>query len=255
MEKKNKNKSKIYLKNPTEGELKKQLDLYSSGDEKQFFAVKKIEQAYQKTKQAEQKKRITADVHYAQGLRTGLRHAPYEQLQYERTEKDQAQRNQVLEDARVEYRRHKPHSKRFNKEVFSNSPSQRIVKFNRVKWYREASDMMKSFNAKANHQKPILKPNSISNDFNKAIAASKHSSMAKRFNAIAHHKTTIINPKTISNDFNMTAKTTQQSPRKISLMKYFNKAAHRKTVAEVDHSISSGNIPKKAKNMGRNIEL
>ena len=114
MKEKNDQNLPPHLQNLSAGELKKQLELYGRGEKEQVFAIQCIQKTYDEKQKATQDKRNQADIHYAQGLRAGLPHIPYTDIQYVRDQEDQAYRDQIVQEARTEYRRHDTLRKGFN---------------------------------------------------------------------------------------------------------------------------------------------
>tara|TARA_Y100000114_G_scaffold156111_1_gene182124 strand:- start:13935 stop:14528 length:594 start_codon:yes stop_codon:yes gene_type:complete len=101
-------------KNLTDAELQQKLDLYSQGGEKQFFKIQKIKNSYLDQLKEQQNVRSKSDINFALGVRSGLPHAPYESIKRYREDLDQKFRDQVIEEARGEYRKHQNLGKEFN---------------------------------------------------------------------------------------------------------------------------------------------
>lgn len=118
MEESNKNKSnQITPKNLSDQELQKRLDLYSNGDERQYFDIQKIKRRYIANDSEKQSKRTQADLFYAKGMRSGLPHSSYEKIKSDRENQDQDSRDSVIEEAKSVYRKHQTLSKNFDKKV------------------------------------------------------------------------------------------------------------------------------------------
>ncbi|MDW3191256.1 MAG: hypothetical protein R8G66_02795 [Cytophagales bacterium] len=95
-------------------ELKQKLDLYSKGDERQFFDIQKIKQRYLNQDLDTQNKRSQSDLYYAKGIRSGLPHTSYDRINQDREYQDQKFRDSIIEEAKPIYRRHKNLSRDFN---------------------------------------------------------------------------------------------------------------------------------------------
>ena len=90
----------------SDAEMQKRLDLYSRGDKEQFFKVQKIKKRYIEKSREDLNKRTKSDLFFAQGLRTGLPHGSHETIKYDREEIDQKFRDDTVQEAKTEYRRH-----------------------------------------------------------------------------------------------------------------------------------------------------
>lgn len=101
-------------KNLSDAELQYKLDLYSEGGEKQFFKIQKLRKSYLDQVREQQDIRSKVDINYALGIRAGLPHAPYDSIKNYREEYDQKLRDQIVEEAKLEYRKHENLGKKFN---------------------------------------------------------------------------------------------------------------------------------------------
>lgn len=101
----------------SDGELRDRLDLYSRGSAKQFFKIQKIKQQYLERIRADKDKRITADLHYAQGVRSGLPHIDHGNIQDSREEMDQNYRDSIIKQSKGIYRSNVNLSKLVNRHA------------------------------------------------------------------------------------------------------------------------------------------
>lgn len=100
-------------KNLSDAELQLKLDLYSQGGENQFFKIQKIKKSYLNQLKQQQDLRSKSDINFALGIRAGLPHAPYDSIQRYREDSDQKLRDQIIEEAKSEYRKHENLGKEF----------------------------------------------------------------------------------------------------------------------------------------------
>lgn len=103
-------------KHLSDKEVQERLDLYSKGSPEQFFNVQKIKKKYIEKMREENAKRSQADLHYAHGRRSGLPHAPHETIKDTREMADQNFRDEIVKEAKAEYRNHENLTKQFDKE-------------------------------------------------------------------------------------------------------------------------------------------
>jgi hypothetical protein len=94
--------------------LQHKLDLYSEGGEKQFFKIQTLKKSYLNQVREQQDIRSKVDINFAHGIRTGLPHAPYDSIKNYREDYDQKLRDQIVAEAKVEYRKHENLGKKFN---------------------------------------------------------------------------------------------------------------------------------------------
>lgn len=101
-------------RNLDDAQTQKRLDLYSKGEERQFFSIQKIKQRYLNKTRQEAGVRVKSDLFYAQGVRAGMPHASHDLIKYDRQEADQDFRDSILKEAKQVYRRHDNFRRRFN---------------------------------------------------------------------------------------------------------------------------------------------
>lgn len=135
-------------KDLSDGELQERLDLYSNGSKEQFFKVQKIKQRYVEKIKEEQIKRTKADLHYAQGVRAGLPHAYHDNLKDIRERQDQHFRDEILHEAKAEYKKQENLTKLFDRENPSKTTKQ-VPKINsqKIKVYNKLGKLMGAFKA------------------------------------------------------------------------------------------------------------
>ncbi|MDN5215047.1 hypothetical protein QQ020_23400 [Fulvivirgaceae bacterium BMA12] len=101
--------------NLTHGELQNRLNLYSriGGQMEQSFKVQAIKQKYLKEIKEKEVNRSKSDIHYGQGIRTGLPHTRHEILRDQRDRSDQKLRDDVAKEAKSYYSQNNSLSKYF----------------------------------------------------------------------------------------------------------------------------------------------
>ena len=105
---------KLTSENLSHTELEEKIDLYSKGDQDQFFSIQKIKKRYNEHRTERHNKWSKSDLFFAQGIRTGLPHVSHDQIQFDREVEEQGIRNDVLKEAKGKYRLYQNLSKRFN---------------------------------------------------------------------------------------------------------------------------------------------
>ena len=90
----------------SEQELRNKLDLYErfSKEPENSFKLQKLKNKHLKETNDSSEKRSKEAVNYSLGLRTGLPHAPYQQLKYYHEKEDQKQRDNIAREAKEEYK-------------------------------------------------------------------------------------------------------------------------------------------------------
>lgn len=68
--------------------------------------IQKIKERYKTEVESNQEKQAKSDIHYAQGLRSGLPHTNHESLQDLRDRKDLDHRDHIVSEAKSEYHKH-----------------------------------------------------------------------------------------------------------------------------------------------------
>lgn len=119
--------------NLSHDELQNRLDLYSrtNGNERTYFDVQKIKDKYEKEIRQIEGNRTKADIHYAQGIRSGLPHARYESIQITYERHDQNLRNNVAQEAKAYYQKNSSLGKAF--EAGSPMPEKIKKTFDKAK--------------------------------------------------------------------------------------------------------------------------
>ena len=122
----------------SERHVKERISLYSRmGNERQYFDIQKLQKSYENRQQETQHNRTQVDIYYAQGLRTGLPHASYESIAYQREQEDRSNRTKLLEQAKAIYNRGQNLSRWLNKEAVNkdiapSTPAKQLQKSNRL---------------------------------------------------------------------------------------------------------------------------
>ena len=128
----------LIAKNLTHHEVVKRLDLYSKGDEKQFFKIQKIKKEYQKEIKDREDKRIASNIFHDQGWRKGLHPDARHRIENDRELRDQILRDETVEAAKNNYRLFETHSKQFNESTDRS---------NDTKAYKQLASLMAEYNA------------------------------------------------------------------------------------------------------------
>lgn len=89
-------------------ELKERLDMYSAitrskEETDRYFDVERMKQKYLDEIRQRGENRTKGGIYYAQGLRSGLRHTPYEDIREMHEEQDRKLRNDVTRQAKEYY--------------------------------------------------------------------------------------------------------------------------------------------------------
>ncbi|AXG72973.1 hypothetical protein DVK85_01480 [Flavobacterium arcticum] len=145
-------------KSLSERHVKERISLYSRmGNERQYFDIQKLQKSYENRQQATQHNRTQGDLYYAQGVRTGLPHASYETIAYQREQEDHDNRSKLLAQAKAVYNRGHNLSRWLNKEAINTNVS--IAPVTPTRQLHKANRLSPYFNA----------PVTIKRDFNKDI--------------------------------------------------------------------------------------
>ena len=112
--------------NLTHGELQHRLDLYSriGGNMDQYFKVQAIKQKYLEEIKEKEASRSKSDVHYGQGIRSGLPHMRHEAIKEMRDRSDQPFRDEVAKEAKSYYSENNSLSKYFKE----NKPDKGVTR-------------------------------------------------------------------------------------------------------------------------------
>jgi len=116
-------------------ELKDRLETYSkvSDNLERSFKILEIQKRYEEREDDKKYSRTKADVHYAQGIRSGLPHSNYESIKYGRELEDQGQRDDIAKEAKEVYQEGKSLSREFNGLAKTNQKDQ----FGKVQDHKE----------------------------------------------------------------------------------------------------------------------
>ena len=119
--------------NLSHGELQQRLDHYSKigGMMDQYIEVQSIKKKYLKQVKDMEIKHIRADIHYAQGIRTGLPHTDIETLKDMQERHAQEFRNATAKEAKDYYKENNSLSKTFKEK--QPNPSELRQAFSRIK--------------------------------------------------------------------------------------------------------------------------
>ncbi|MDW3210277.1 MAG: hypothetical protein R8N23_10445 [Reichenbachiella sp.] len=142
------NKYRLTPRNLSEEEFQNRLDLYSKGDQNQFFKIQKIKKRYQNQQREELDKRAKSDLFFAHGIRAALPHTSFENIKYAREQADQDLRDGIVEEAKSEYRRHENLSKWFSHEKDKELKLEDTTRqSDKTKAYKKLGSLMAEYSA------------------------------------------------------------------------------------------------------------
>ncbi|CAM1360746.1 conserved hypothetical protein [Tenacibaculum litopenaei] len=150
------------FKNLTDTQTKERLNLYSKlGDHTQYFSIQNIKKEYESKQKEQQIKRTTADIYYAQRIRSGLPHPSHQVIQQQRIQEDKKLKTLLLNQAKTIYRKGENLSKWFHK---GTEKSRSIPEKSITNQLSKSKGLGKYFNARVPVKPTINKNKEIHKD-------------------------------------------------------------------------------------------